>query len=111
MSIRGWSVGGCGQRPSLGPARDLPFDEPVRSPEIGEVDGDRVDLVEVGKSVDHGEPDPTADIAVVLHRRRDGPPDHDARAVLEDHEVRPHHGVIVAEGVRAGARRGRAPQP
>jgi hypothetical protein len=88
-------VGGGGQRPSLGPARDLPFDETIRSPEVGQVDGDRIDLVEVRKPIDDGKPDATADIGVVL----------------EYHEVRSHDGVIVAEGIRAGRGGKGAPQP
>ncbi len=50
--------------------RDLALQEAVGPTQVGEVDGGRVDGVEVGEGVDDGESDPPTDVGVLGHRRR-----------------------------------------
>ena len=89
---------------------DLPLEEAVGAAEVGEVDGGRVDGVEVGEGVDDGEADAPTDVGVLRHRRRDGAPDDDAGAVLDHEEVGTDDRVVVAEGEGPWRRRVGAPQ-
>ena len=57
--------------------------------------------MEVGQRVDDREPDPSAGVGMMAHRRRNVIPDHDAAAVLDDEEVGPDDTVVVAEQVAA----------
>ena len=98
---RGRRVLEAGELPALRPSLELPLDEPRRSAEIPEVTRVGIEPVQLGHGVDEREGDPSADIAMTLHRGRDRGAHDLAASALHHEEVAPEHGRIVAEDVRA----------
>ena len=91
----------CHRQPALLPATQLPLDESVGAPEIGDAGFFGIEQVQVRERVNDGEADPPGRVRVTGHARRDAAPDHSSGAVLDDEEVRTCHFVVRAEKIGA----------